>query len=169
MSYVNYDHAGWVQSEMDAYKRNRRKAGKNKFSTPIGLSSGPEKLSRAHAVAFDILGMVGGGIYNCPISWDTVEFIGDYGVCVSWRNSMATFDFNNLTRFVFLCHAARMRGGISPSGPGLLRIILTQRVEAGEVSARHPSLPEAVAEFEKYLPADHRIAYGVTDEFAVAA
>lgn len=106
----------------------------------------------------DILGIVGNGIYNAPISWDTV-FWRSRMVAVTWRNSLATFDFTALTRFVFLCHEARIRGEISSKGFRHIEIHLSERVAAGSIGNRHPNLDEAVAAFRQEFPADHSINY----------
>jgi hypothetical protein len=140
--------------------RPKVKPAKDRYGVPIGWGSAPVKLSDAQARAFDILGMVGGGIYNCPIAWKTVGWLGDYGIKVSWHKHLATYDFGDLTRFVFLCHAGRMRGGIMPGGPGLLNITLTQRkISEGVSPDHHPNLAEAVAAFERYLPHDHSVRF----------
>jgi hypothetical protein len=89
------DHAGWMQSSIDSGCQHKRKMHK---STPIKLDEFQRKV-------VDILGMVGGCIYNAPISHDKIDWqYGGVGVSVVWQRELATFDFNQLTMLVLLCH-----------------------------------------------------------------
>lgn len=146
------DHAGWVENSNAADNRMRRhlKAYKPK----------PETLTPFQGRVMDILGMVCGGIYNAPISWDKTDWNAGGGVFVTLRdNGFATFDFYRLTALVFLCHEARIRCEISAKSHGYFELGFWQRVHEGDMSRRHPSLDEAVAAFRSYLPADHSIVY----------
>jgi hypothetical protein len=119
----------------------------------------PEELSDFQKRVVDIVGMVGGGIYNAPISQKVDWRYGYSGVAFTWHREMATFDFGQLTLLVFLCHEARIRCQIESAGPKLLRISFWQRKPTGDMAVRHPNLNEAVAAFREYLPAEHRIIY----------
>lgn len=157
MSYVEMDHAGWVESNI-ASGRKMGKAKKDKNGQPRGWHAAPEKLNRFQARAMDICGMVFGGIYNAPISWDLVDWAPG-SLHIPLRHSdFATFDSANLTRLVFLCHEARIRGSLAINGRGWM-LSFFQRSHDGGMSERHPSLHEAVADQAKYLPADHRVRY----------
>lgn len=158
MGYANMDHAGWVERNAAAAKS---RSPKNlRPGRECGWDAAPETLSPFQARVFDILGIVGGGIYNAPIGWDRVNWRGyGKGLAVVWRGSLSTFDFMQLTRPVFLCHEARIRCEIEVANFGALRLVFFPRVDVGGMGERHPSLDEAVAEFRRYLPADHRIFY----------
>jgi hypothetical protein len=88
-----------------------------------------------------------------------VEWNDGYGISLIWHGELATFDFDRLTRLVFLRHDARIRVSISSGGPLSIRLILHPRVETGGLGLRHPNLDEAVAEFRAYLPANHPIVF----------
>lgn len=118
----------------------------------------PEELNDFHKRAFTVLGIVGGGIYNAPFSWDSVYWAPN-AIGVSWFKSLATYDFRDLTRFVLLCHEARIRGEISSLAPQYLRIMLHQRGVEGGMARRHPNLEEALAEWRAEFPADHPLVY----------
>lgn len=162
MSYAEMDHAGWVESNIEAYKRRATKPKRDKYGVQLGWQVAPDKLSDFQAQVFEILGIVGGGIYNAPISWDTVDW-GHRGswehVSVTWGsgNGLATFDSNRLTLLVLCCHTARIRCDISPNGPRAFRFSFWPREATGNYARRHPNVAEAVADFEAYLPADHRL------------
>lgn len=154
MSYARMDHAEWMESNLSAERRaneRARAAGKKLLYPDI-----PEELSPFQKVVCDILGIVGGGIYNAPISkWD---WHWGTGVSVVWRGDLATYDFNRLTALVFLCHEARIRCDISPAMRNL-RISFWPRIaDRSKGGARfHPNIDEAVATLREIMPADHRI------------
>lgn len=159
MSYINMDHAGWVESNIAASKRKKPSASdKRKAADGRGWYAAPDTLNPFQRRAFTILGIVGGGIYNAPIGWDGLVWDSRYIIC-SWRKGFGTFDFSDLTHFVFLCHEARIRGHIGPSGPGLLEVALHERVSLGDMSRRHPNLDEAIAEWRASFPANHSAVY----------
>lgn len=153
MSYNTMDHAGWVESNNSAHnsmERNKKRPGKLY----------PEKLTDFQAKVMDILGMVCGGIYNAPISWDKVEWNCWAGLSVILRDGrLATYDFYQLTRLVFLCHEARIRCELTAHTRGYFRIMFHPRVHEGGMTTRHPNLDEAVIDLREYLPAGHRIFY----------
>ena len=159
------DHAGWVQRNNEAGKKLHRTARDvRKAAEYKGYLAAPDELNDFQRRAFDILGIVGNGIYNAPISWETVYW-EPRCIAVNWRNSMSTFDFSQLTKLVFLCHEARIRADISPKGFRHVEIMLSERSHEGSMSARHPDLAEAVADFRGYFPTEHSINYasGVSD------
>ena len=169
MGYIYMDHAAWVQRNIEAGKtlattaRDRRRAAEHR-----GWLAAPPELTPFQVRAFDILGIVGNGIYNAPISWETVYWRPDGKlIALNWRHSLATFDFAALTRFVFLCHEARIRGDITPK-MNLLEITMSERQADGSMSVRHPNLEEAVAAFREEIGEDHPIRYR-PKEAAVAA
>ena len=75
------------------------------------------------------------------------------GFCVCVRNSLSTFDFDELTRLVILAHKKLMRAEISPASSKYLRIIVFKRKHEGHFYERHPNtkdLIEMIKEVEKY-------------------
>lgn len=157
MSYATMDHAGWVEQNAFYAKKH---APKRRADNTKGWAAAPDRLNDFQAKVMDILGMVGGGIYNAPIAWDAVQWKGwGSGMAVPWRtgNGFATFDSPLLTRFVFLCHEARIRGEIRIHSPNHFLLCFWPRVAEGGIGERHPSLDEAVASFRAYLPEDHRV------------
>lgn len=149
------DHAAWLESHNNATNAQNARSRKKWKPEPL-----PETLSDFQRRVADILGMTGGGIYNAPISYDTIRWRhGWNGVSVTWLGYMATFDRGDLTMLVLLCHEARIRLEISPAGPHRLRLSFWQRKGDGGNSQRHPSIDEAVASFREYLPEGHRVRY----------
>lgn len=158
-SYATMDHADWVRVEIAAHKNARPK--NNKRGKHVGWSAAPDELSPLQSAVMDILGMVAGGIYNAPIHWDSVDWNVGGGISVLWwGHELATFDFDALTRLVFMCHAARIRCSVRAAAPDKLRLSFWQRSDVGGMASRHPDLDEAVQEFREYLPPGHRIVFG---------
>lgn len=153
MSYNRMDHAEWVASNNRALNsiNARRKS----------YRAAPEDLSEFQAKAMDILGMVCGGIYNAPINWEKVDWNYGWGglSVILGDRCMATYDFDQLTKLVFLCHEARIRGQLDAHTRGYYRVSFWQRPAEGGINTRHPNLDEAVASFREYLPDSHRIIY----------
>jgi hypothetical protein len=169
MSYIHMDHAGWVERNNAAGRtihntqRDKRNAAEHK-----GYLAAPEHLTPFQRRAFDILGIVGGGIYNAPIAWEGVYWDARM-ISVPWRNGLGTFDFSGLTRLVFLCHEARIRAEISAKARQYIEIHLSERRHDGGMSRSHPNLDEAVAAFRAEFPADHSIVYRAAPASEAAA
>ena len=74
------------------------------------------------------------------------------GICYNTRNhSLATFDYNLLTKIVFMSHDRMIRFGIEPSGPGMLKWCLWKRHKRqGSLFERHPTIKTALLEYRKY-------------------
>lgn len=159
MSYINMDHADWVERNIAASKKTPPNAKERRMASDRrGWHAAPDILNPFQRRAFDILGIVGGGIYNAPICWDGLYW-SQRSVIMSWCNGFGTFDFNGLTLFVLLCHEARIRGHISPKSHRCLEVSLHERAATGSMDARHPSLPEMIAGWMKQFPQQHSIRY----------
>ena len=169
MSYVNMDHAKWAEMNNAAGRRNCKKPKRDRDGFVVGYHAAPEKLTEFQSKVVNIIGIVGGGIYNAPVTWDTIDWNCGRGISLIWRGQLATFDFDRLTRLVFLCHDARIRASIDPAGPGILRLSFHERSHESGSLARHPDLAEAVAAHRAYVPADHSIAYRIPPEAAEEA
>jgi hypothetical protein len=128
------DHAKWLESQL--------KVSLNPFQAKVA----------------DILGMVGSGLYNAPINPEKIQLFEKYFV-VTWRGQLATWDFDQLTRLVLLCHVARIRCCIEGCGPNMIRFYFSPRVDTGDIAVRHPDISEMLDRFREYLPRDHRVRY----------
>lgn len=71
---------------------------------------------------------------------------------IKWTlGDLATFDFGELTRLVFLAHDCCIRVSIKPSGPRALAIMFHPRkMREGGMTARHPTLEKAVADYREF-------------------
>lgn len=81
-----------------------------------------------------------------PVPW------GD-GWCVNHTGELSTFDFNKLTRLVFLAHDRCVRVSIQSSGPGMVRICIWQREKrTGSIFESHPAIETALEDWRKIHP-----------------
>lgn len=65
------------------------------------------------------------------------------------RGDLATYDYNDLTKLVFMAHEKCIRVGISPLSKGTLEIAIWKRQREGGMSERHPTLEQAIESFRK--------------------
>lgn len=60
------------------------------------------------------------------------------------RGGMATFDFSQLTRLVFMAHEKCVRVEVMAVRSGIIRLAIWKRKREGGVCERHPTLQEAM-------------------------
>lgn len=154
MSYERMDHAGWVERNANAARSMSSRRKKVRSDNRKGWAACPEKLNPFQGAVMDICGIVGGGIYNAPIAWESVTW-GESYIHVPWRGEMATFDFNRLSMLVFLAHEASIRVSVSPYQFSLLLLGFWPAKRDEGLSRRHPTLDDAVALFRQYIGIDH--------------
>lgn len=177
IGYTNYDHAGWVESNIAAFKRTAAgqtaareaavAAGAKRIPRApkppkLGWGAAPDKLNRFQQQAMMIIGMSFGGIYNAPLAWDGIDWSHPRTFSVAVRGGVSTFDNAMLTAFVFLCHEARIRGTIGPCGPRHIRLTLHPREAEGGTYQRHPGIGEAVSTFKAALHRNHPVTFDYT-------
>jgi hypothetical protein len=77
-----------------------------------------------------------------------VKSFGHHGWAVNHdRGDLATYDYNQLTRLVFMAHSKCVRVSIMPSSPRHLRIVIWKRQHEGGMAQRHPTLEQAIESF----------------------
>jgi hypothetical protein len=70
------------------------------------------------------------------------------GWCVNHHGDLATFDFDALTRLVFLAHDKCVRAAVEASGPRMVKICIWQRSQRdGQIWSRHPTIEQALADW----------------------
>lgn len=72
-----------------------------------------------------------------------------WGWSVTYLGELASFDFDGLTRLVFLAHDRCVRVSVSSAGPRRVCIMIHPRAREGGMSQRHPTLEHAIALFRK--------------------
>jgi hypothetical protein len=67
------------------------------------------------------------------------------GWYVNHYGELSTFDFDNLTRLVFLAHDMCFRISVMNSGPGMIKIVIWKRDgREGKIWQRHPTIETAL-------------------------
>lgn len=159
MSYALYDHAAWVERHIAAMKEKKPK----RVRLGIGYAYAPKELTPFQRQVFTILGIAGAGIYNAPIAWEAIKWSTADRIFIPWNavaQSLSTFDTNNLTELVFLCHDACIRLNIYPHGPSYFLLVFSKRAaKRDEYSFHdsHPTLEEAVRRYRYYIPMGHDV------------
>lgn len=74
------------------------------------------------------------------------------GIKVSLGSSQfATFDFDYLSRLVFMAHDRCIRVELLPSGPGRIGVALWKRhTRDGAIHERHPTLRDAIGTYRRH-------------------
>lgn len=123
-------------------------AGANWVADWLEVDKPNEKMSPFGIVVADILGELFLGIYHISKSVFRADWTNENRIQMTIRGSMSTFDFDVLTRLVFLAHHCAIRIEIEPASPEYIRLIFHRRQRAGHIYERHPSLDDAVAAFK---------------------
>jgi len=102
--------------------------------------------------------------------WEATQFIADLmhgfhhvsgkfkpcgqGIEMNTRHArLATFDYDGLTRAVVMAHDRCIRFEVSPSGPGMICLLVHKRhSREGSMFERHPTLEEHVAQIRSSFP-----------------
>ena len=81
-----------------------------------------------------------------------------WGWCVNHLEDLSTFDFNTLTRLVFLAHDRCVRAEILNSGPNRVKIAIWKRyARTGSSTQRHPTIEEALKTWREKHPSSEII------------
>ena len=72
------------------------------------------------------------------------------GWCMNSYEEFSTYDFNAMTRLVFMAHEYCYRASISFSGPKMIRIIIHKREgREGRMYQKHPTIETALKEWKE--------------------
>ena len=143
-----------------------------------GLQAGPEAV-RTHPGCHQA-GPVASGGENMTLKFseeEATEFFAEFyrgehhfpskikkfgeGWAMSHFGAMATFDFDELSRLVFLAHDRCIRVQIEQGGPNRIRIAIWRRVREGDRYNRHPTLEQAIEGFRRQCGGDRRETQGL--------
>jgi hypothetical protein len=107
-------------------------------------SAGVKEISPVGIKVAGLLDQLALGIYHLDnpqkVDWSNPRYIA-----VKWFGSMATFDFNQLTRLVVLAHDMCIRADIAGLSRNYLQITFHPRtLREGRMSERHPTLEEHI-------------------------
>src|SRR3990172_11953402 len=124
---ARYEGAEWIQRHMDRLQKGQM----SNFGRIVG----------------DLLGDWLRGIYHADrmvfrTDWTDSHYVE---ITLNQPSCISTWDFDELTRLVILCHDRCIRCEVSAAAPGLLRIMFHPREgRVGMISKRHPTIEEAI-------------------------
>ncbi len=121
-------------------------AGKEWLAESLGIT----ELSPLGEKVADLLGDWKAGIYHLDQgAMKRVEWKDPRWMSIVLHGSLSTFDFDDLTRLVILCHARCVRLEIRPCTPRYLRFCFQERQRAGNYYERHPTMEQAITAIRK--------------------
>jgi hypothetical protein len=139
----NYAGADWMQQTLSAW----RDAHPGKY---------PAALSELGKNVADFLGEWQYGIYHLhnrdllKVQWDNKTYIEITIHCCG----LSTYDFNDLTRLVFIAHEMALRVELEPAAHHYMKIRFHARKHEGhenrhDMTTWHPTLDQAVSLFKQ--------------------
>lgn len=122
--YAHKGHAGWLQGH--AFMEG-------KTISPLGIE------------VANILGYVGRGLYNAPISIKKIDWTDNYCIQVIWSTDLCSWDRFDLSALWVCCCRRKIRLEIDAAAPGRLRLTFHQRrSREGTVDKRLPDCEEII-------------------------
>jgi len=107
-----------------------------------------ERISCFGAKVAHLLDRMVDGIYHLPESaLQRAEWHNDHHVEISWYRGISTYDSDELTRMVLLCHELSIRGTVKPSNPRYLRLGFSRRIRNGGLCDGHPTIQRVLMGF----------------------
>lgn len=105
--------------------------------------------SELGALAADLLDELFQGLYHVERQARRVDWTDTLCIQITLRTDLATWDFAQLTRLVFLCHDYCLRGELSAAAFNYIRLRFHRRERTGGIWQRHPTLEEAVTDWRQ--------------------
>jgi hypothetical protein len=123
-------------------------AGKDWLRSNLKYANPKMTLSPLGVKVADLLGDLYYGLYHLDNGvYEKVDWSNNHHIEIILPDSnWSTFDFTQLTRFVFLCHEYGVRGQLQVANFGRLRFLFHD--PAVSSGSPHPTIAEAVERFE---------------------
>lgn len=72
------------------------------------------------------------------------------GWSMNHNGELATFDYNQMSRLVIMCHDTAIRASIRQGAPGGVKICIWKREREGSWSKRHPNIEDQITEVRSH-------------------
>ena len=119
--YARMNHAGWIEQAT------------GQKCSPLGRE------------VANLLGFVGGGIYNAPVAHGNVDWTDPQMIAVVWSRELCNWDHPTLSLLWVECHRRKLRVEIEGVAPGRLRLRFWQRTtREGGMGERLPNCETVV-------------------------
>lgn len=104
----------------------------------------PKEVSEFGGKVINILAGVYGGIHH--LDWKQIKKTDWNGYCIEYNiyHDLSTWDGNELTKFVILCHDECIRLEVNPCNFRYLKLRFHQRTRTGGIAQRHPTIEEQI-------------------------
>jgi hypothetical protein len=114
----------------------------------------PATVSALGFVVAEVCYALVGGLHNWPArrSLKRVDWTNAHYMEIVYGGPLSTFDFDNLTRLVFLAHDHALRVELSGAAPGAIRLRFHQRRREGDIFERHPTIGRALKAWRRTHP-----------------
>lgn len=135
----------WVQSALNAHHRRLASRKRNPVTGPAPVLSPFQ-----HQAIALLARATRRGVYDVSCAWERQDWSHpDMAHLVVYSGgSMATWDFDHLTRLVIGAHDECIRVGIEPVAPRYFRFSFHPRQRDGErIHTRHPIIETAIASY----------------------
>ena len=103
MSYAHNEHYKWIEQNYNI------------------------KCSELGKEVSNIIGFVGGGIYNSPVNHKKTDYTNPYFIEIIWRGSFSNYDFAKLTYLLIECFDRMIRIDIRPHSFSYLKLLFHKR------------------------------------------
>lgn len=92
------------------------------------------------------------GIYHIQPECSRVDWSDEHHIEIVLYGCWSSFDYDNLTRLVFLAHDYALRVQMDARANGYIRLMFHRRQRNGDLYQRHPSLEQAVQSWRTFNP-----------------
>ena len=135
----------WVQDRLNWHADRLAKRRRN----PI-VRTAPVLSDFQHDAIRMFVQAMGTGIYNLPVNWTRGDYSYAGAVHLVMYGTLASWDFNHLTRLVIAAHDSCVRVSIEAAAPKYVRIAMHRRDRTADaIHARHPTIEQAVEAYRK--------------------
>jgi hypothetical protein len=114
-------------------------------------SATKQELSPLGVKVADLLGELFLGIYHIERESLKVDWTNNHYIEINIYQDLSTFDYDRLTRLVFLAHWFCIRVQITPCNFRYIKLMFHNRAREGFIYDRHPTLEEATESFIKQM------------------
>jgi len=118
------------------------------------------ELSPLGARVAELLDDVFDGIYHIAEQVKEAEWTNNHYIQIRCSRDFSTYDSNLLTKLVFAAHQYAIRVEVNPRSNKYLTLLFHGRQRGGRGFEHHPTIEEAVEQWNKYHPKAETLAVG---------
>lgn len=143
------DVQGWI-SALQRETAKKRKRTEQRLMLPPATEDGALAIPEGMLRIAWVTDVVFGGNHHIPSPRELCLVGRPYAVFLIYERTIASFDFNEMTRLVVAAHEAAVRVQVGVGGFRELELSLHARDRHGGMSERHPELDGAIARLKEH-------------------